>query len=87
MPKTKQPLNDAERNKEAARILDRLEGESETVGASSMVRVTKQLSENAVGTNPEELDPIEILGKRIGRGLGIIAIIALLYHLVTTYLI
>lgn len=36
-------------------------------------------------TDPD--DPMEIWGKRIGRGLAVLALIYLTYHLVTTYVL
>lgn len=74
---------------EAKRILDRVNRESETVGTSSMARTTEQFKKHLGGIdgNEEDNDPIEILGKRIGRTLGWIAVIGLLIYLAMTYVL
>lgn len=85
--KEKQKAPDADQV-EAQRILDRVSRESETVGTSSMVRTTEQFKKHLGGIdgNQDDDDPIEILGKRIGRTLGWIAVVILLIYLGTTYL-
>ncbi|MCS0497366.1 hypothetical protein [Ancylobacter mangrovi] len=37
-------------------------------------------------TDPPEDDPIEVWGRRIGRGLAIVVGLALAYYLLATYL-
>jgi len=72
---------------EARRILDRVQRESETVGTSSMARTTEQFKKHISGYdgNAEDDDPIEVLGKRIGRSLGWIAVVLLIIYLLNTY--
>jgi len=72
---------------EAKRILDRVHRESETVGTSSMARTTEQFKKHVAGMdgNAEDDDPIEVLGKRIGRSLGWIAVVLLIIYLLNTY--
>lgn len=76
-----------ERAEEARRILERVERESESVGTSSMARTTRKFRDNLAGIdgNEEDNDPIEVLGKRIGRSLGWIAVIFLIIYLLNTY--
>ncbi len=49
-----------------------------------------QQSEKLTGTDytgePEDGDRIDVLGKRIGRSIGYIIAMLLLYHLATTYI-
>lgn len=52
----------------------------------------EQQSDKVFGTGPQgnefdENDPIEIWGKRIGRGIGYVLVIILIWHLSTTYFI
>lgn len=78
---------DAQR--EVKRILDRVERESETIATSTMARSSDQFGKNAKGQTDGNLDedPIELLGKRIGRGLGWVAMICLVIYLISTYMI
>ena len=65
---------------DALRDLDRLQQQSDVIGTSSMVKATKLL-----GAKIDENDPIEVLGKKIGRALGIVAVIVLTIYLAVTY--
>lgn len=47
----------------------------------------KILGASSADSGPDENDPIEVLGKRIGRGIGYVIVIFLIYHLATTYFI
>ncbi len=69
----KQDQDDQVRRAKAA--LKRVEQESE-----------KLLGAGATQTPSDEDDPIVILGKRIGRGIGYFFVAILLWHLTTTYL-
>jgi hypothetical protein len=79
------------RNAEEARaILERVARESETVGASSLARtadrVTRHFSgEDKAAPGEAQDDPIEVLGKRIGRVLSLIAFVALAIYLYVTW--
>ncbi|WP_075998208.1 hypothetical protein [Salaquimonas pukyongi] len=83
----KRPNTDNARAEESKRILERIERESETVAASSMARTSDLLRKGLSGKdgNSEDADPVEVLGKRIGRTLGWIAMIALVVYLLVTY--
>ncbi|MCO5133775.1 MAG: hypothetical protein M9908_05350 [Phyllobacteriaceae bacterium] len=81
--------DDAARAEESRRILERIERESETVAASSMARTSDLVRKGLSGKDgtDEDTDPIEVLGKRIGRTLGWIAMIALVAYFITTYVL
>ncbi|MCB1414844.1 MAG: hypothetical protein KDJ64_00360 [Nitratireductor sp.] len=81
--------DDADRAEESRRILERIERESETVAASSMARTSDLVRKGLSGKDgtDEDTDPIEVLGKRIGRTLGWIAMIALVAYFITTYVL
>ena len=72
--------------RESRRILDRVERESEKVGSSSMVRTANKVRDHFMGEEVPQADPIEILGKRIARGLAIIVFVALAYSLFVNYI-
>lgn len=69
---------------EAKRILARVARESETVATSTMARTSEQFKKN-VGNSEDDNDPIEILGKKIGRSLGWLALAVLAYYMLQTY--
>jgi hypothetical protein len=68
-----------ERAETAERALRRA-GEAEVVGRSNLAHGSGPASETE-GRN----DPAEIWGRRVGRGLGYIAVIVLVLYLVATY--
>ncbi len=84
-------LQDAARADESRKILEQVALESETVASSSMARASERAGKNLSGLNNKDTDddndPIVILGKRIGRTLGWIAVIFLTIHLVSTYIL
>ena len=80
----KNPNDDAQN--EAKRILDRVSRESETVATSSMARTTELFKKQIDGPSDDQSeDKIEILGRRIGRSLGLIALVILVFYLAKTY--
>ena len=83
------PRDSDDQAAEAKRILDRVTRESETVGTSTMVRSADQpgVHSQSESNRIEQDDPIEILGRRIGRTLGWIAVVFLLIYLVKTYIL
>jgi ferric-dicitrate binding protein FerR (iron transport regulator) len=68
---------DAARKREAEEALRRVKRESEAIGTSTL----------ASAPPPANLDDsaIELWGRRIGRGLGYIAVAFILWHLVSLY--
>lgn len=86
--RTSPPKNDDQaRAEESKRILERIERESETVATSSMARTSDLVRGKLSGKDgtDDDMDPVEVLGKRIGRTLGWIAMIVLVIYLVITY--
>ncbi len=75
-----------ERQREANRILNRVERESEQVGNSSMARTANKMRSHFLGEDIPGDDHIEILGKRIARGLAIVAFAALAVSLYINYI-
>jgi len=64
------------RRREAEEALRRVKRDSETIGSSTLTR------HEPVATDAD--DAIELWGKRIGRGLGGVAIVVLVWELVRT---
>jgi hypothetical protein len=77
--------------REALAELDRLR-ERETFGTSALAQAARRAADHfaakdAVGeTSPGETDRIELWGRRIGRGLSLVAFIGLAIYLYVTYL-
>jgi hypothetical protein len=88
MSKKNQSYNDQSGPEEAKRILDRINRDSETIATSSIARTSDQFKKHLGGVdgNADDEDPVEILGKKIGRSLGWIAVIMLIIYLLNTYL-
>ncbi len=76
---------EAERGREAQRILNRVEHEAEQVGASTMARTANKVRDHFMGEEKQTDDPAEIWGKRIGRGLAVIAFVVLAISLYLNY--
>lgn len=83
---TSKPSDNAE-VKEAQRILDRVASDSESVGTSSFARTANKVSGHFSGSENPEDDHIEVMGKRIGRGLSAVAFIILAAYIVYTYVL
>ena len=81
-PKKQQPKDDSLRD--ARRILN--ERESEKVGTSSMARTANKVRDHFLGEEMPQDDHIEILGKRIARGLAILAFVGLAISLYINYI-
>lgn len=73
--------------KASRQILDRVERESETIGTSGLARTADKTARDLSSGYQAEDDPIELWGKRIGRGLGAVVVVYLIYHLATTYVL
>jgi hypothetical protein len=69
---------DEDRVREAQEALRRVEAETETVGGSALARAARHLS----GADAPDGDRIEVWGRRLGRGLGLVFA---LYLVVTLY--
>ncbi len=76
-------MNDDQRQREARAVLDRVARESEVVGSSGIARVGRRVGDHfsgrdAIGTAEDGgTDPIEVWGRRIGRGLSVVGFIVL----------
>jgi hypothetical protein len=76
-----------ERQQESKRILERVERDSEAVGTSNLARTADRVAGHFRADQADKDDPIEVLGTRIGRGLGLIAFIGLAVYLFFTYVL
>ena len=73
--------------REALRTLDQLR-ESDDLGTSALSRAARRASDHFAAKDAAtdaENDPIELWGRRIGRGLSLIAFVALAIYLYVTY--
>lgn len=68
--------------REARRILDRVNTDTEQLGASSLARSALHARDHFAGADADQDDPIEVWGRRIGRGAGLVAVLVLLFWLV-----
>lgn len=73
--------NDA-REREARKALERVERDSEVVGHSSFARAAGKARDHLAGADADQTDPVEVWGRRVGRGLSVIAFIALAIWLI-----
>lgn len=86
-PKNRRDAESEERVKQSQRILEGVARDSETVGASSLARTANRARAHLSGKDAPSDDPVEIWGRRIGRGLGLVAVVALVLHLLFTYVL
>jgi hypothetical protein len=74
-------MSDQER--EAREALERVRRDSETLGSSALARMSRQAGDHfaardAIGSaEGGSTDPVELWGRRIGRGLSLIGVIVL----------
>ncbi|MCB1508647.1 MAG: hypothetical protein KDI98_07875 [Hyphomicrobiaceae bacterium] len=73
----------AARREEAEAALKRAERDAETFGTSQLARQASRARDHFGGADGE--DSIEIWGRRIGRGLALVVVMVLIYHLLNTY--
>ncbi len=59
---------------------------SEVFGTSAFVRQAKRASAHFTGADADPDDRIEVWGRRIGRGLSMIALVGLVWYLASMYL-
>lgn len=71
----------------ARRDLNRVAGESDTLGSSAAARMATRIESRFKASDVDPADPVELWGTRIGRGLGLIAFAALSIHLLVTYVL
>ena len=68
--------------REAKAALERVQRDSEVIGQSSLVRAASKARDHLAGADADQSDPAEVWGRRVGRGLSVIAVIVLLIWLV-----
>ena len=72
---------------EARETLERVERDSETLGSSSLNRMSRRMTDHfsgrdAIGAGENgRTDPIEVWGRRIGRSLSVVGFVVLVYWL------
>jgi ferric-dicitrate binding protein FerR (iron transport regulator) len=76
-------MNDQEREREAREALERVRRDSESVGSSALARMSRQAQDHFGGRDAEGAaedggtDPVELWGRRIGRGLSLVGVVVL----------
>lgn len=75
-----------EKRMEALRALKRVEDESETIAGSTFVRMAQRAKGHFGAADKDQIDPVEVLGTRIGRGAGALFALGLIIYLIVTYL-
>jgi len=68
--------------REARKALERVQRDAEVVGQSSFVRAAGRAREHLAGADADPSDPVEVWGRRVGRGLSVIAFIGLAIWLI-----
>ena len=71
--------------REALDALERAQHESETVGTSALASTARRAADHFAAKDAGKDDPIELWGSRIGRGLSLAGVIALVVYLYLTY--
>ena len=77
-------MREQDREKEAKAALERVARDSETVGASSLARMGRRFGADFAGRDAmdaEGTDAIEVWGRRIGRALSLVGVVALAWWL------
>ena len=79
------PKTETERERESRAALERVRRETDTVGASSLARMSRRVGDHFAGADAEReglgADPIEVWGRRIGRALSVLLAAALIWTL------
>jgi hypothetical protein len=76
-------MNEQERERKAREALERVQRDSESVGSSALARMSRHAQDHfsgrdAVGAAEDgSTDPIELWGRRIGRGLSLVGVVLL----------
>jgi hypothetical protein len=84
------PGND-EREREARAALERVGRDSESLGTSSLTRVTGRLRDHFSGADAigqgegGSTDPAEVWGRRIGRAISVVLFIVLLWGVIAHF--
>ena len=75
-------MKDEERSAEARRALDRASRDAELFGGSALARAGRHVADHfaardARGAEGDAADPMEVWGRRIGRALSLVGVVAL----------
>lgn len=70
-------MTDKKPKSESEQILERVAQDSESIGTSSFTRTANRITDHLSAAEADENDWAELWGRRIGRGLSVIAFIAL----------
>jgi len=73
-----------EERRQALRDLDRLSHEGDLLASNRVAQGVRRVARHFGGDDGE--DRVEVWGQRIGRGLSVLLLLALLWYLATTYL-
>lgn len=76
--------DDEPRQREARRIIDRIERETDPGGTGIVSRTMRRAEDHFGAADADRDDPIEVWGTRIGRAVGLVLTLALLAWLVTS---
>lgn len=79
------PPHETEEQREARRILDRVARDSESLGASTLARTALQTRDHFAGADADPDDWAEVWGRRIGRSLGLVALVVLSIWLIDRF--
>ena len=77
-------MREQDRENEAKAALERVARDSETIGASSLARMGRRVGDHFAGRDAmgaEGADPVEVWGRRIGRALSLVGVVALAWWL------
>ena len=77
-------MREQDRENEAKAALERVARDSETIGASSLARMGRRVGAHFAGhdaMDAESADPVEVWGRRIGRALSLVGVVALAWWL------
>ena len=67
---------------ESRRIIERVARETDPGGTSFIARATKGARDHVTAADADRADPIEVWGTRVGRALGLLIAVGLLFWLV-----
>lgn len=73
------------RQKQAERDLQRVSEQSEIIGSSAMRRSAERARDHMSGADADPDDRVEVWGRRIGRSLGLVFLVGLIWYLGVTY--
>lgn len=74
--------DDLAREEEARKTLERVAVDSEVVGQSTLARTADRARSHMAGADADPDDKVEVWGRRVGRGLSLIAFLVLAVWLV-----